>query len=503
MTYRLNPRRRPARGSDVRPAWRVHVASALLLVGGSAGCSSSDGGAPAEPPPAPPPPPLTVAAAIDTLVPATGVGTPFRLSGLRSTPAGVSFDWRLVAAPGGGHLLSGLSAPELEVTPRAVGSYVVELEVAFVDARASARVEVIVACAPAETPDAPSAGGALRLVNRADDNCPDYRFPDGLEVPAGATLTAEAGVQIEMGAGTALVVRGGRLFLLGDATLGPVTLASPNGDRGAWQGLRLMDSPEAQLLHVTLRDAGATDRAVIEVQGRTRIDLRGLRFENSLGTGIALSDDAELGQYGNNVFSPELSAAVDVPISVLPELRTGTDIHAGDGPYRVRGHQLFRPATIRGASVPYRFEGTPGQPAVALSRDLRIEGGAVVEIADGLLFEFSRGDFALAGTADAPVELGPFSSAWRGILASVGADVTMTYAGIRRAGMTGQPAQPSVPVASLTVTTTTVAETTRLRLMDVAITGAADLALWFEDGADVRCDRLATSSPVSPTCAPP
>lgn len=476
------------------------VRARLILVAtllAPVGCSDSD--APPSPPtPSTPtdPEPFTPTARIE----ASGelaVGEAVLLDGQASRPTNGRFTWTLLERPEGNHRLEGTDRNVAVLWPVQPGRFVVQLAVEFSGRTDATTVELDIGCPAAEAAVSPAPGVDLFLGDWAPAGCVDYAAPETVTIGTGSTLTIEPGVAIRFAPGAGLDVVGGTARLQGSEVLGPVRLM-PVDDAG-WAGLRAVDSPDVVVSFTRIE--GATHP--IRTEGGTRIGLRSVDLIDCSGTGIDLDDRSELFDYGSIGFGLGLDVAVSLPLSAWPALRPGDDTHEVPVPYEVRGVGLNLPATVDAAPAPYRLVGGPADRVILTDR-VRLEAGAVVEMAAGLGLEVAFGELTLAGNTDAPIVLrGADGDGWRGLLVSRGARAVIEHAEIVGGGAVGDGYPPAPGAAALTVTTTQSATPTSAQLSSVTIEPGGGFALWVEPGAEVRCQDLATSGQVAPVdCSP-
>ena len=478
-----------------RPSTSTLFAAWLLAACSDPAAPSPDAGPP-PPPPRPQPPRARITA------PSTGrVNTPIRLDGSSSAPSVADFRWSVVEAPEGAHLLADSDQPIATLTPRAPGRFVVELAVRSGSSTASARARLDVECPEPEVPASVGAGEDLVLVDRSPGGCVDYRSSTDLGVGPGSRAVIEPGVRLEMGPGTVIRVdRGGELTIGEDPRLGRVELSGADPRPGSWGGLQVSDGT-LRLTSVDLRHAGAGGAAV-STSGAARLGVRDLAVLQTSGRGLALGERTELFDYGDNRFGAELDAAVELPLSLLPDLRAGQDRHDGEAPYRVRGDFLNRPFTLPATGVAWRFAGGPGAGRLVWTADVLVEPGAVLELDPGVGLELAFGHFVLRGSSDAPVELsGTGAGGWSGLLVSRGARAELEQVRFQGAGLSGGGYAPAPGPASLTATSTAgQARATALSLRAVEILDGPGLSIWAEPSVEYSCEDVATSGQVAPAC---
>lgn len=428
-------------------------------------------------------------------------GMPLVLDGSASSPAGVSFSWRLLEAPDGSHAFETEGGQQARLTPMGLGTFVVELTVAAGSLSDSTRASIDVGCGSPVVPEPLMPGGSLALTDRAPSGCPDYAFPDGFLIPAGATFEVGPAVEIVMGAGTTLTSTRASVQLVGDRARGPVLVRGMEERPGTWRGLRLSDAVVAQLRDVELRHAGSRG-AVISVERASTLQMRRVAILESRGVGMRLARESEMVDYGENTFGADLEAPVELPLTRLPQLASAVDTHLGTAPYRARGDFLARPMTLPRSSVPYRFVGEDGSARIRLFADLRVESGAVLEVEPDFGLEFALGRFEFAGTSEAKVELrGADGARWPGILVSSGGTAVFEHVDLRGGGGTGEGFDPAPP-AALTVLTSTTATTTpsSAELRNVSVEAPSGQAVWGDERSRVDCDSVATPGSTSPGC---
>jgi len=206
--------------------------------------------------------------------------------------------------------------------------------------------------------------------------CNPYKVQGFLWMKGGATLTAEAGVRVELGPDAALRIGDttttASLRLLGTTT-DPVelTAAGATPKRGAWRGIVVENAATVLLQRVAVRWAGGVTgtvdepRAAVFVKEATQIGLDGATIEHAIGYGLhaALAGTPAAGMPLFSTFQGSTFSDVDhaalVHIKRLGEIADTNNfgIEGKGGEIQVAGDTVPQGSfTWRSHKVPYVFE---------------------------------------------------------------------------------------------------------------------------------------------------
>jgi hypothetical protein len=269
-----------------------------------------------------------------------------------------------------------------------------------------------------------------------------YRVDDNIELDGSAiepeVLTIAAGVTLRMGSGTAIELSpdgGASGLVVAGTEAAPVTLEGAVADtRGTWRGVVAQPGVETlQLAHATIRNAGTTSRAALDLSG-VDATLEFVTIESAEGAGLAMHDGARLAAAGALAIT-DCRVPVEVDADGVGSLPAGNYTGNDDDVIVVSDGTLGESATWNDLGIPLRFDA-----------DLRVDGiaeaPAVLTLGAGIDLYFAtdqgvfigRDDGASAlvavGTAEAMITLAPWDAAiaggWAGVVIGEAADDTTT-----------------------------------------------------------------------------
>lgn len=305
-----------------------------------------------------------------------------------------------------------------------------------------------------------------------------------------AVLSLAAGVELRMDGGATIELSpdGGASGFVAEGTEeAPVTIVAAGGDAaGFWRGIKVAGGTSTfALAWTTLSGAGASGASALAIADVTAV-LDHVTIERCEGTGLEVGEGAFL-ETSAALVVRECAIPVETTAAALGTLPSGELTGNDADVISVTDGEMTTSATWSSLGVPVRIDddltldGTAVSPAV-----LTLGPGLALRFASGKGLHLSRNDGAagliVAGTAEAPVTMGPWDAntpgAWAGLFvgdASVDASTTLTWLDVGYAG--GRSLKGNVHVESASPT-----------LTNVNLHHSEEYGLYVDGGAPVRTD---------------
>lgn len=237
-----------------------------------------------------------------------------------------------------------------------------------------------------------------------------------------ADWTLDPGVEIEVGADTALLVEAtGSLTAIGTAT-DPIVIRGEDPAPGSWRGIRL-DGAGHVLEHVEIAHGGgdednlANQPGSLELERSTEVELRSVTIRDGGAYGLVLSTDATLPVMDDVTLVGHSTAPAWTTEDAASQLVSGTNSYVGnayDSVYVASQIPLDGSHTWEDLGVPWYVH--PGN--LRVEGTLTVDPGTVIELDELSMIEVPDGaTLDLLGTSTDPIVLQPVPGApkWRGI----------------------------------------------------------------------------------------
>lgn len=251
----------------------------------------------------------------------------------------------------------------------------------------------------------PSPNTRNRTINALSGDTP-YRFTSSGTINGDASITIEAGTELEFGSGTNLTVNSSDAALIASGTSNePITMtATPtNESQGWWQGIGIFsDNPNNALEYVEIKHAGSTAlrgaAAAITVDKPGNLTLTNSTITQSGGHGLFVEYDPPVSaittlSLASNTYSSNAKAALALPFRNASDVDgsstfgSGSYVRIKSGPNPNNGSHTVNALS---GDTPYRFTSRVG-----------IEGTATVTIEAGTEMEFAANTNVSVNSSDA------------------------------------------------------------------------------------------------------
>ncbi len=282
-----------------------------------------------------------------------------------------------------------------------------------------------------------------------------YLVTSDLCVANSATLTIEAGTQIEFEADTGLRVCSDDAALIATgAADNPVRLTGTQSEPdGWWKGIFINSSnSQNELRHVEIENAGSNNfpgtggtAAAVALIGEAQLTLTDATITGSGGYGMYVKKSGGSVDFANNTFSGNQEAPVSIPFPLIGIVDSGSRFD-GDTFVYVRpgfGNNLKRDATVDALAddVSYRIDG-----------EAKVQDGATLTISAGVEMTFTANAGLKATDNNASTAIAAEGSAnnrirmtatpgneepgwWKGVgIRSANSNNTLEYVIVRHAG---------------------------------------------------------------------
>lgn len=334
--------------------------------------------------------------------------------------------------------------------------------------------------------------------------CPDYRITGNVVVPRGQLLDIRPAVVASVDDGVVIGADGGQITAVGTEAE-PIRLTGA-ATAGSWRGVVLEDSPNAELVWVTIEYGGrdAPISASLETRGATTLSLEHVTVRQSVSFGLFASEQTNFAGFSSNTFTENARGPASIGVNQLRNLDSSSSFAGNEvDAIEVRGSTLTVDTTVRRVDVPFAV-GDPETGALRLEADALIEAGVDLVFREGVGLHVAGRSLRVQGTAEAPARMSGLDGAsWRGVFFDVGAQVAWRH--VRVEGATGTPlwapdVQTATTAASVFVLGGDPATTVALDEVTIAESGGLSLFIAAEPAAEVTCTGLSTDAPVVPAC---
>jgi len=303
----------------------------------------------------------------------------------------------------------------------------------------------------------------------------------GPNVKEGARLSIEPGVEIEVQQGTTIAVDDGAISAQGTED-NPIEIYGSDAEPGYWGGILVdTDSPDNELTHVTIADAGGVYwSAALSVNGAT---IRSCTVRNSSTGGIRVDESGDLVDFRDNTIENVGGPPIKIHANKLGALTGTTTFRNNDQSHVLVGlrgrnsETVTDDATWPAMAIPYECNN-----GLDVQSSVDIDPGATFQFREGGPYGLfvSEGGQLRADASDGDpitfrgVEETPGS--WRGILVRTETDNLLDNVEVRHGGGGYREATVGVGIdspGSLAVRNSTIAE-------------GASVGFLATDDADIR-----------------